>query len=199
MVLVDYIWEKFWMLTILEEKPRYTQPWWTKRRIVRCLCDCWNERTWQLSRIKWWHNVWCWCMKWKNKKHWMFWTKIYSVWAWMKKRCKNKGNCNYKNYWGRGIIYCEEREEFENFYEDMGDSYVEGLTLDRIDNDWNYCKENCRWTTMKQQANNRRNNVLYEWITLSQWATRLWVDYVSMWMYYNNHWKDMKKTIKFYK
>lgn len=56
----------------------------------------------------------------------------------------------------------------------MLDSYTEWLSLDRIDNNWNYCKDNCRWVSMKEQWVNRRNNLIYKWKSISQWVELLW-------------------------
>lgn len=92
------------------------------------------------------------CKYLKAKKHGMSDEKIYSVWAAMKWRC-NSPNTEYNN---RGIDYSKDWEQFEDFLKDMGCSYVEGLSLERIDNDGNYCKDNCKWATNQEQILNRR-------------------------------------------
>lgn len=73
----------------------------------------------------------------------------------MKYRCDNKNSKQYLDYGGRGISYDPSWSLFSNFVKDMGER-PEGHTLDRIDNDSSYCKENCRWATRKQQSLNKR-------------------------------------------
>ena len=82
----------------------------------------------------------------------------YHSWHDMKQRCNNPKNHKFKDYGGRGITYCKEWEQFENFLDDMG-VRPENKTLDRIDVNGNYCKENCRWATAKQQSRNTTRSI----------------------------------------
>lgn len=102
---------------------------------------------------------------------------LYGVWKSMKVRCYNKNRESYKNYGGRGITVCEEwLHSFSNFYNDMIEYYEEGLTLDRIDNNMDYSKDNCRWVDRKTQGRNQRTNLkLYyegEYITEAEMSER---------------------------
>lgn len=104
-------------------------------------------------------------------KHWMYWTKFYTTFVNMKQRCENPNHKNYKDYGGRWIRV--EWGSFMEFYNDMYQSYVEHIgrfwkgetTIDRIDSRWNYCKENCKWSTHLEQSNNLSSNrsVTYKW------------------------------------
>lgn len=98
----------------------------------------------------------------------------YGVWNAMKQRCYNSKVSAYKDYGGRGITVCQRwLDDFHHFYIDMGQCPV-GYSLDRIDNDKGYYKENCKWSTPKEQANNRRNQIVLcfngQCKTLSNWA-----------------------------
>ena len=79
----------------------------------------------------------------------------YNSWAGLKNRCNCEKAVYYKNYGGRGIKYDEKWESFEGFLSDMGIA-PEGCSLDRIDVNGDYCKENCRWATKSQQQRNTR-------------------------------------------
>ena len=97
-------------------------------------------------------------------------------------RCYIKSFKGYGNYGGRGITVCEEwRNSFEAFYDwAMSNGYADNLTIDRKDNNGNYCSENCRWITNKEQQNNKRNNRLITYKgktqTMQQWADELGID-----------------------
>lgn len=115
-----------------------------------------------------------------KQTHGMSKTKTYYSWHAMKKRCLLSTDKDYKRYGGRGIKICEEWLNFENFFKDMG-IMPKGLTLDRINNENGYFKENCQWATPKKQANNRRSNILIEYKgiknTLVQWSEYLDMPY----------------------
>lgn len=88
----------------------------------------------------------------------------YGVWAMAKDRCTNPNNTRYARYGGRGIAMCPEwAGSFKAFLRDMG-RRPEGkkTTLERIDSDGCYCKENCKWETYSKQNRNYSRNV-YIW------------------------------------
>jgi hypothetical protein len=103
--------------------------------------------------------------------------RFYRVWSNMKSRCNNPKATYFRNYGGRGISVCARWGNFKNFMEDMHDSYKDGLTLDRVDNNGNYESTNCRWVSMKVQNNNSRNvrklNFRGMNRTISEWAKEL--------------------------
>ena len=97
----------------------------------------------------------------------------YITWRRMKQRCLDKNCKSFHRYGGRGIGICDRWMIFRNFLNDMG-KRPKGLSIDRIDNNKGYSKENCRWATVKEQARNRRSNtfVTYNNVsrTLAEWA-----------------------------
>jgi hypothetical protein len=105
-------------------------------------------------------------------------TVTYKRWAGMINRCYNSKDSFYYCYGGRGIKVCDQWLKFEGFYEDMGECPT-GLSIDRIDNNDNYYKENCRWATNKEQSRNKRNNRIIKFNNKTQclqgWAEEIGV------------------------
>lgn len=106
----------------------------------------------------------------KNREDYRF----YRIWGDMKYRCNNPNCSAYENYGGRGIKVCEEWSDYENFYNDMWQSYNEHIekfgvkqtTLDRIDVNGDYSLQNCRWSTYQEQRINVRNKAIYKAVNI---------------------------------
>lgn len=145
-------------LTVLEEVERHVFPSGDTRRKFLAKCSCGSEpKTYLISGLRSGRTKSCGCHNRENiTSHGMHDTRAYQCWADMKNRCDNSKNKFYKDYGGRGISYCEEWKSFEGFWEDMKETYSETLTLNRRDNDGNYCKENCEWDTKNFQGHMRR-------------------------------------------
>lgn len=131
----------------------------------RCMCECGTIREVCGGSLTSKKSESCGCLHNEmraigfNKKHGMAKTKIYATWGRIINRCYSKDLSDWPLYGGRGIRVCDRwRYSFENFLLDMGNTYKEGLTIDRKNNDGNYEPGNCRWATQKQQQRNRRNN-----------------------------------------
>ena len=192
----DLTGQKFGLLTVIglaETDTRKT--YWV------CKCDCGNMKTVRSDSLLCGAIKSCGCIKrkqdevnlTKNHRHKMSGTRIYSEWQGMKGRCYNKGNARYADWGGRGIEVCEQwRNSFESFYTwAMANGYQDNLTIDRIDNNGNYCPENCRWVGQQEQCRNRRSNINLtignSTRTLMEWCEIFQVDYANVNARYNRN------------
>lgn len=130
--------------------------------------------------------------------HGMHKTPTYNSWTCMKGRCDNESNKDYYNYGGRGISYDPKWKTFKGFIEDMG-IRPENMTLDRIDNNAGYTKENCRWVDNKTQSNNRRNtlNITFngKTQTLKDWSVELGFQYTTLYRRLTKYGWSVERTL----
>jgi len=153
---------KYGQLTVIKEVG-FTTHLVTRQMQWECLCDCGGTKITTSAALKTNHTRSCGCLHAKtctekaktlNYRHGKSNSSAYRTWSQMVGRCKNNRD---PLYGGRGITFCDEWSVFENFYADMGDPPI-GMSMDRIDVDGNYCKENCRWADYSLQAFNKRKH-----------------------------------------
>lgn len=161
--------------TVIGSAPRRTK---SSQPRVLCRCSCGNERIVYVSGLISGHSKSCGCLRDRLAKtrattHGQSRSRIYRLWDSMLRRCNNPQTHNYSNYGARGITVCERWEDFEIFYQDMGEP-PKGCSIERIDNSKGYSKDNCKWATVTEQARNRRTNVTLtlqgRTMCLAQWA-----------------------------
>ena len=156
-----------------------------------CKCSCGTERQVSVSGLKSGRSRSCGCYSaevaglhvvrhgcTRNRKK----SPEYVTWQSILNRCRNEKNSRYKDYGGRGIIICDRwAESFQIFLDDMGTKPTPNHSIDRVDNNGNYCPENCRWSTKKEQSRNTRSNRILTCNGRSQciaaWACELGVNH----------------------
>ena len=178
--LVDLIGKRFYNLSVIcrEQNSKNGDSRWL------CLCDCGQKRIVLGINLKSGQTKSCGCTKIMHgcSKRGQV-TREFLAWNNMMQRCKNKKHPRYNDWGGRGITVCERWDKFENFLEDM-EVIPEKYELDRIDNNKEYSKENCRLVLEKLQSRNRRSNVNITFNNkiqcLKDWANEYNISYSTL-------------------
>lgn len=172
--------QKFGRLTAIERVGKDKE----NRALWRCVCECGNEIIVPGKSLRSGNTKSCGCFNIDdatqrivalNTTHGMSHTRLFKIWGRMHTRCENPNVIEWRYYGGKGISVCEEWNEFEPFYSwSIANGYSDDLTIDRIDSNKGYSPDNCRWTTLHEQAVNRRSTrfIEYNGVTLcmSDWS-----------------------------
>lgn len=175
--LIDLSGKRFGKLTVIK---RVGTMWGSP--YYECKCDCGNTTYVSASNLRSGGTKTCG----ECEHHNLSSTRIYGIYQGMKQRCLNPKNPSYEYYGKRGIKICKDwLDDFMNFYNwSMDNGYEDSLSIDRIDVNGNYEPSNCRWATVKEQANNTRNNHIVSYKgeehTISEWADILNLDYKTV-------------------
>lgn len=129
-------------------------------------------------------------------RHWMAGTRIYKIFIDARQRCYNKKNKRYSSYWWKWIKMTWNN--FNEFYKDMWELYnkhcnkywTKNTTLDRIDCNWDYCKDNCRWSTWQEQADNKSDKIRINGKSIKEIAKESWLTYWCIFYRYHK-WQDV--------
>jgi len=168
-------------------------------------CSCGNILEVNISSVNTNNTKSCGCLnlekiKERNFKHGKNRTKKHRTWQNIKTRCLNKSRKYYKHYGGRGITICEKWLNFEGFDEDMPDPPGEEYQIERINNNGNYEKSNCKWATRKEESRNKRTNIniTYNGKTqiLADWAEEFNINPGVLRYRLKNGW-DIEKALTF--
>lgn len=159
MKVLDITGHKYGRLTAIEKKESVNG-----RAVWLFTCDCGSQKIARMSEVRTGKTSSCGCLSRESKAnkdnkfktHNMYKTREYKSWQGMKERIYNKNSKSYDSYGGRGLKMSKAwTNSFDAFYKDMGPRPTPSHSIDRVNNNIGYFKENCRWATARQQVQNR--------------------------------------------
>lgn len=156
--VVDLVGKRVGRLTVLKQMKI------DKIKMCECVCECGNIVIASVNLLWQGNKKSCGCLYKETRKtsavsHGMSYSPEYRVWNGMKTRCTSVSHKAFKDYGGRGITYDPSWENFENFLKDMGERPSDRHTIERLDVDGNYCKENCIWIDDRSEQGYNRGIV----------------------------------------
>lgn len=186
-MLIDLTGKTFGRLKVLSrDRTKKPGTYWI------CVCNCGIKKSINAGSLKNGSSRSCGCLSREKSvarltKHGLADTPIHGIWVRMNQRCHNPNSRAYARYGGRGIKVCDRwrgKNGFASFISDVGMRPSSKHSLDRIDNDGDYCPENVRWATAKEQGNNKRNNILLTYkgkkLTVAQWSRELGISAMNI-------------------
>lgn len=204
----NLIGKKFGRLVVVGKADDYKNEKYSKSCWI-CKCICGKETIVRGNSLISGKTKSCGCLKSEansivHRKHGMSETRLNNILYGMKQRCYNRNSQRYSDYGGRGITVCPEwlgEHGLENFAKwALENGYADNLSIDRIDNDKGYSPDNCKWSTSKEQANNKRDTKKYkyngEFHTLSEWADIIGLNYHMLKARVRNYGYTIKEAIE---
>lgn len=198
-MLIDLTGKRFGRLTVLgrADKPGHMVYW-------NCVCDCGKSHIAAGAYLKDGRIKSCGCLhneksairaKKQFTKHAESGSRLHRIWKSMRTRCNNKNAKSYGDYGARGIVICPEWDDYATFRDwAMANGYEDGLTIDRIDVNGDYCPENCRWVTWIMQSNNKRTTayLTINGIThsIAEWSRLSGVKYETLRTRIKSRWRE---------
>lgn len=206
MRLNDLTGQRFGRLTVIARAPNRG-----RRTMWLCECDCGNQREIMADNLALGRSNSCGCLNAemiveRSRTHGGSKTRLYNIWNKMRARCYDPKEKNYHSYGERGIKVCDEwRHDFESFRRwALANGYDEtakreGCTIDRINNDGDYCPDNCRWATFIMQANNKRSNHYLtcdgKTMTIAEWAREIGLNYGTLLSRVNKYHQSVEEAL----
>lgn len=200
----NLIGQKFGRLLVLKRADNFKgRTYWL------CQCECGNQKVIMGKLLLNGSTQSCGCLcreraaesAHNRAKHGDYKTRLYSIWTGMKDRCYFPATNGYKNYGAKGIKVCDEWHQYIPFRDwALSHGYAEELTIDRIDNNKDYCPENCRWAAIKEQRHNSSQNHFLEYNnerhTIDEWAKIIGINYFTLWNRIRRGWSVKEALTK---